>query len=372
MTLLRRYPGSDHVTGLRAYAALFVVMVHTAAFSDFGRAAKVFTESGKYGVTIFFVISGFSITAAFVSSATYSEYLVRRLVRIWPMYMAALGLTVALHSAGLIADPSWKREFAVTYDAYNMVMHATLLSFLDYRIANSILGVEWTIPIEVFWYLLIPILLRRGYGWVHLVAGIVILLVLGSLLRTALVWGLGKDGGLAAHWMPIRHGAYFLLGVMAFKLRAANPLADWRFRPWLAPAATLVVLAAMASGSKYTGQILALGTMVIVAFHDDTQPITRAIFVNPVVLFLGTVSYSVYLLHMPVLALVETATAGSAAMPGLAKFLVVAGITVLAATATYLAIERPTNRWGARVSRSFRVGGSAHAGPLERSTGSAP
>ncbi len=43
-------------------------------------------------------------------------------------------------------------------------MHFAFVSFLDYRIANSLIGVEWTIPVEVFWYIFLPFLLPFAQG----------------------------------------------------------------------------------------------------------------------------------------------------------------------------------------------------------------
>ena len=71
--MLRRYPGTDFVTGLRAYAALMVVIAHTAALSNFGWAGNALSAAGRHGVLVFFVISGFSISAAFFKSKGYFD-----------------------------------------------------------------------------------------------------------------------------------------------------------------------------------------------------------------------------------------------------------------------------------------------------------
>lgn len=61
--------------------------------------------------------------------------------------------------------------------------------------------------------------------------------------------------------------------------------------------------------------------------------------------FVGTVSYSVYLWHMPVVALI-----GDRVTDGLARYAMVAAVTIVLSTLTYLALERPTNRWGRRMA----------------------
>lgn len=73
--LVRSYGETDFVTGLRCIAALMVVSIHTAAFRDFGWLGETVTNSGKYGVQIFFVISGFTIARTYQSARSYRQYL---------------------------------------------------------------------------------------------------------------------------------------------------------------------------------------------------------------------------------------------------------------------------------------------------------
>lgn len=64
-TFVRRYGETDFITGLRAIAASMVVIIHTGAFTGFGSMGSALTGLGKYGVDIFFVISGFTVAKTF-------------------------------------------------------------------------------------------------------------------------------------------------------------------------------------------------------------------------------------------------------------------------------------------------------------------
>ena len=329
--MLRRYPGSDFVTGLRAYAALMVLIIHTGALREFGKLGANVTDAGKYGVAMFFVISGFSVTASYFKSKNYAGYLVQRIARIWPMY------AIALAAGGL---------FSVHLDLYNIFMHLSFLSFLDYRIANNILGVEWSIPIEVSWYLLLPLVLLRWYNYRDLVIGCVALLICGAALRLLLHFTIGKGGGLAAHYMPVRHGAFFLLGVIAYKLRKEGGLLDDRISALIATGALLLIPLVMASGLRLSGEAIALAAAALIAFYRDSAVLPRTALSNKVVLFLGTISYSFYLLHVLVLGLATTSMAAFVPKSGLTTFVSVALMTAALSTATYLLIERPINWFG--------------------------
>jgi peptidoglycan/LPS O-acetylase OafA/YrhL len=63
MKIERVYEGTKFITGLRAIAVLLVFLIHSggAGLTEFGGALSTLVTAGKYGVEIFFVISGFTI-----------------------------------------------------------------------------------------------------------------------------------------------------------------------------------------------------------------------------------------------------------------------------------------------------------------------
>lgn len=335
--MLRNYGETDFITGLRAIAAMMVVCIHTGGFSEFGWIGQNITEAGKYGVQVFFVISGYTIAATWYSGQGYGDFLVRRLARIAPTYWFIIGVAAALFHAGLIPAPHFLTEFGVEMGAYNLFMHATFLSFLDYRIANSILGVEWTIPIEVFWYAVLPLLLMRLTSRRGFFIWLTLLLLLAAVTRAA--FG-AMDVSVAAKWFPTTFGAYFLIGAACYHVRTSG----WHRVSmkaaavmWGAVALFVAVLIAAPSGG---GALIGLATAgILVARKDSTG---GGFWLDSVPLrFVGTISYSIYLWHLVVVALL-----GEVGLGALSQFALVAGVTIILSTITYLVIERPTNRWG--------------------------
>lgn len=348
--MLRRYPGTDFITGLRAYAALFVVMIHAGAFSQYGDHGANFTNAGKYGVQIFFVIAGFSITASYLKVGQYGPYFLQRFFRIWPVYVVVLGLYLAAISFGVIPPSSWQERFGAEIDAYNILMHVTFLSFLDYRIANSIIGVEWSIPVEFFWYVFLPVVLVRGYSYRGLLIAAILLIVLRAGQRVPLDNLLGQDGNLAATWMPIRHGAHFILGVVAFKLRSDLAHVDERFSGMISTIALVAIPVVMLSGTGLSGDIIAVATAVLIAFYRDSAVLPRILLSNRVALTLGTISYSIYLLHMLVIGLFSFWASQFVQLGTPTGFAVVAAVTAVLAAIFYATIERPMIRAGRHLS----------------------
>lgn len=132
---------------MRAWAALGVIVAHTDIFgSTFaGIYGDRIANLGATGVYAFFVISGFSVASSYNTSQGYTQYLSKRLWRIVPIYYFWLSIC-------LLGLPE--------IDSYSVLSHVLFLGHLDHHVTNSIIGVEWTISIEIFYYLIIPLFLK--------------------------------------------------------------------------------------------------------------------------------------------------------------------------------------------------------------------
>lgn len=342
---LRHYGPTDFITGLRGIAAMMVVCIHTEAFRGLGWLGENVTGAGKYGVQVFFVISGFTIAATWYSGRGYREFMVRRLARIAPTYWALIGIAAALFHLGLTPEPHFLAEFGAEMGAYNLLMHATFLSFLDYRIANSIIGVEWTIPIEVFWYALLPLLLAPSRSLKGFAIWLICLLVLAAITRVAL----GALGGaVAAKWFPTTFGAYFLIGAACYHVRAAGWHRTARQAPVLMWASVGLFVSVLLLAPPGGGALIGLAAAGILIGRKDSAGF--GVWLDSVPLrFLGTISYSIYLWHLVVVALL-----GGMATEGLSRFALVSVITIVLSTLTYFVLEKPTNLWGRRLADRVR------------------
>ncbi|MCF6315106.1 MAG: acyltransferase [Marinosulfonomonas sp.] len=350
MHLLRKYGDTDFITGLRAIAATMVVIIHTGAFVDFGIIGQAITNAGKYGVDIFFVISGYTIAKTFSEAENYRAYLTRRIMRIIPMYWFTISVAMILWASGYFSLPYWMQKYGSQPDIYNLLMHLSMISYLDYRIANSILGVEWSIPVEVFWYVFLPPLVYFGKTIFRAIGIILALLILTAILTYVSNELFGTPRPVK--WGPIPYGHLFFLGVTSFYLRDRFKAASGQ-RPliWIGAAVTFFWVAQVVDfGGRST--VIALSTAILIVYMTPSRAgwVTKPLTVRPM-LFLGSISYSIYLLHILVLHVLRDLSLLPA--PGLQTFLVVYAITVVLSTATYLLIEKPTNQYGRRMVKSF-------------------
>ena len=258
------------VNALRAFAALFVAWGHFVAGQG-----KWLGLSGWYGYTgvhIFFVISGFIIPYSLYRSRytlrNFGRFVLKRCLRLYPPYVVSIGIMIVATNVFMV------RIFHIPG------LHITgnlLLYHLFYL--NDLVGapwinvVYWTLAIEFQWYLvaglLFPLYASRRPA----------LQFCGVGLAT-LSYFLVHNDKLVFHSLPI-----FLVGVFVFQYKAGL-ISRERMLGLIA-----VMVWAMRGPIGWIVAGVSLATALLIAFVE---------FRNRVADFLGDVSYSVYLLHLPI------------------------------------------------------------------------
>lgn len=351
--MIKDYGETRFITGLRAIAALAVVLLHAggAGLKEMGPAGTAWVEmAGRGGVYVFFVISGFSVSASYLSAPSYGAYLGRRFWRIAPLYYA----WIAVVAAGLVPPSGWAAVFHAPADLYNVLMHASFLSFLDYRIANSLIEAEWSLPIEMVYYLILPLVLvwARTLVRVGLVVGAGFALYRVGLSHLNWLPVPREYAGLAFIWSPIPYAFCFALGLAAFRLRARVTAPGW-----VGDAALIGGLAAMVGVAFIPGvqvgalkaEFLAysLAAFAMVTLGSRRAPLMNAVLCNPVAQYLGLISFSVYLGHPAIIGVLGQA--GLLPAEALPKALLIVAATIALASLTFAVIEQPGQRLGRRL-----------------------
>lgn len=342
--IIRRYGDTDFVTALRALAATMVAIVHAGAFTDLGTIGQNFTKAGQYGVQIFFVISGFSIATTLTGPVNYRDYFVRRLFRIAPLYWLIILAASTITLSGWLSPSYWSEYFGSQIDAYNLLMHLSFLSCFDHRIGTTIIGVEWTIPVEVFWYLVLPFvipLMTKYQKQALTLLGSVAIMGLTQFLSRAFI---SDNPGLFSKWFPTSYGPYFLLGVLAYQLRQNRD-------HWLHRSSTLVLgfawpiaglcLIIDTPGSGVISAILCVLTIGL--FRADAIDARSRVATWGPFLFIGSISYSLYLVHFPIILLLRM---HFGLVEGVMLFAISYAVSLVISAVLYLSVERPMNNWG--------------------------
>lgn len=342
------------IEALRGFAAMLVVATHYAFMLSSQTHAWGFASTG---VDLFFVLSGYVFAPYFFGKPLrIGPHLVRRFFRLYPLYVAALLLYVALK----LPDGGAWRHFGI-----HLLMGHTLSST---ELAFYYNPAFWSLPAEVEYYLLLPVLiwLVARTGFFGLLAGAaalhMALLALanpGEAANSARAIAMVHTPGLlvefllgsAAHWAALRYPSTtsawwrLLLGLggllavgLAYGLLIAPSIG-------LVPAPSLWV-----SGNIGLGAALGYAAVVsaLVRLIRPVGGAGRWCF-----LLLGQLSYGVYLFHNASPKLMVMAGAPATGWLALLGALV---MTVLMAWAAHHLIEHPLRRYGRSLSR--RLGSS--------------
>jgi len=368
----RRYVVS--LTGMRGVAALLVFLFHYEALHPgirldlavplIGRVLQFPLGFGYAGVDIFFVLSGFLLTIPFARAALVRQpgpdlgrYFRRRFLRVFPAYYAQLGIL-------LLAGGWFLSWYSLTLPA--LTAHLLMFFNIGWQPVRPMVGVWWTLPVEMGFYLLLPLLapLLRPARWVPvLLAGI----LLSSAYRLWAAAHFGDQGGnavfLAASQLP-GYLSEFLLGA------SAALLAEWtaingRRRPaaWVLDALFLTGLivpavwlwqVVLGAGADYWlghwGMItapLALGlplSAAVLSLYWGSR-LGTLLLANRPVYFLGMISYSLYLWHFVVMQQAQMMLGDSYAnLPHWVTFPLNFAAVIVVASMSYYLVERPFYR----------------------------
>ncbi|EPJ2809488.1 acyltransferase family protein [Pseudomonas putida] len=294
------------IDGLRAIAVLLVVLYH-AGFP---------VPGGFVGVDVFFVISGYLITAILrreilERTFTFRSFYVRRIKRLMPAYFFLLACTTIYSGVYLLPDDmiSYAKSATASLIGLSNVYFFMGTGYFG-NAANEPLLHTWSIAVEEQFYLFWPVLLL-ALSWID--SKRAVRYAVAAILIASLV---------ASHYYAVNHknAAYLLLPFRFFELMIGALLALYQHRvakvanPGSNFALTgLVLIVASAflldNSSAFPG-IYALpvcvGTaMVIASGFSSTNHVALNILKTTPMRYIGKVSYSFYLWHWPVLALAQ-------------------------------------------------------------------
>lgn len=322
---------NSSLDGLRAIAVLLVVLSHGSAKLLAPKTGL--TGAGGIGVGIFFVLSGYLITSLLLREhsnrgrISLRDFYVRRALRIWPLYYAVLLLymVVLVHINSRPWGSLWVSTHTLQYAGYGHVWWSYLVFAQNYisdiKHVGLGLGVYWSLAIEEQYYLAWPLILialtRVGWRWAvpaFLVGATALSFVLRALTIEGHLWApsnvewmthtniFGLAVGSLLAWSrfdrlqrgaPARSGGGFGV-ILAWVVVAALVLsaipaqhAGWVFK--------------LPHAGYYQPLVLSIAVAVIIDYVSGGESRWSPLRWWPMV-YVGRVSYGIYLLHPLVLA----------------------------------------------------------------------
>ena len=357
--------------GMRGAAALYVLLFHLAAalprpqLPPWAHALTQPLMHGHLAVGVFIVLSGYLLmlpparSDAFALRGGVKGFMVRRGRRILPPYYAALFLSLPFEAFRL----RYLHNQPLTAAAESFVSHLFLLHNFRPEWAGTINGPLWSVAVEcqiylVFALLLLPLIRRFGIG-----VGFVCAWIIG-LLPTLLL-APPHDFSWSCPW----YVGLFALGMAGAVITQRGKSLGWTEKasrlPW-GIIALIFFIAAVYRGASYPFDYVlrdifigtaALGVIVagVLASENPAQvPLTKTarwggqmitrLFGSPLMVGLGAFSYSLYLIHFPLLAAFDTVFKHFHASPTaffVFQFLVVLPCVVFLAYGFYRVFEKP-------------------------------
>jgi len=309
------YPELD---GLRGLAILLVLYFHCRRIHKPSTVWEwhyyTFLETGWVGVDLFFVLSGFLITGFLLGTVQQERYFgrfyLRRALRIFPLYYSMLILVslASLLGWAVAGQPSW-----IEYVSYWVYLQNWLVPG-GLRPIEPI-GHFWSLAIEEQFYLLWPVLIllaapRNSVGWL---CGLTI--AVSVIVRIGLV----AAGVQGVYFCTVSHLDALAAGAgLAYFSRQQGSLSRLH-RPAIA-VGTFSAIAVLVIGIRQQGfyghdaEVLKFGllslallftSLLVLAYTSRADGFWRRLLRNRWLRLVGTVSYGIYVVHFPIILLLE-------------------------------------------------------------------
>ncbi|WP_033316167.1 acyltransferase [Pseudochrobactrum sp. AO18b] len=343
---------------LRGYAALWVVAVHVCMMPSpnfilpewFG----VFIKNGTMGVELFFVVSAFSLCLSMPGHAKEERpilgFALRRFFRIAPLFYIFVIISSFFNPAGV--EYSYKTILANLFFVFNL--------FPGSGYQTSVVLSGWTIGVEMMFYLIFPFVYYRVNNVFDSLTAFFFSIFIWSFLYSILHLFLSDPGTYNMYSIVFRLPV-FMSGLIAFY--ALNLFNNKNYNSSFNKSIGLLFLslvpvlffAIVQNNTNFIYNYHWTGVMfACLVIGLGLNPVSFV--VNKISIWLGKISYSIYLVHGPVVVLlspiyIKMQNSGfNSVFIYILAFLATAIVSVCVSILTYNFIEKPSNDWGRNIA----------------------
>lgn len=286
-------PYRPDIDGLRAVSVLAVIFFHAGLLPN-----------GYLGVDVFFVISGFLITGIVKAEVdrgvfTFRSFYERRLRRIIPLALVVPTFALVLGIFLMLPDDLEnlaQSVVATNFFANNILQAVTTKNYWDVVNEFKPLLHTWSLGVEEQFYLVWPLMLLLAARRVRVLVPLALAVVAVSFLLFL--------APVPEHWrfyyLPFRFfelGAGGLVALLAPKVGWRLKWSHWAFLPLLG----VLVLGSPLENSLSTSVVVGSAALMMLSSRPEGSWY-RLVLENPVSLYIGAISYSLYMWHQPVFA----------------------------------------------------------------------
>jgi len=295
-----------HIQGLRAVAVLSVILFHLGVPQITG---------GFVGVDVFFVISGYLISKLIYDELTetgsfsYRRFYVRRIRRLTPALVAVVA-AVAIYAAIRFEPERFRetgREVAASILSVANLLFYSQSGYFDADAASKPLLHMWSLSVEEQFYLIWPLLLAMSFRLRAMALCIVALgalsFALNALLVHAPTFGYPEQSAALYYWMPTRIFEFAIgaAGIWTMThLPKSRAIQEFVMLGGLVAITASLLITTETNFPYWQSLLPALGTLAVITAAQPT--LTGKLIANRPAVYIGTISYSLYLVHWPLIA----------------------------------------------------------------------
>lgn len=395
----------EFLDAMRGIGVLAVVLQHSGQYlwHGFGKWTVEHFSFGEFGVTLFFLVSGFIIPPSSERHGTAARFWTSRFFRLFPIYWFFVVAALVLYQFNRYVLPG----SAAATSFRNVLLNLTMVQQFLGTYNRMIIGASWTLAYEVCFYLFITLLFlaklnkrplpiavtifglagavggfvpsllvssarhHRGNGFAVLCIAALLIVYFASrsapgadrvtsIVIALAVVGLVSNQPSAAWYSLLLFGTMFL-GSVLYRC-VSGELSEWIGWAMTAFAAVMVVLCnrffvtsqITAAGFRYSWHPAAAQFIGAYAVFGVALLLRHWRWPRPL-LFCGLISYSLYLVHALVIGAVPRWSNSAAAVVNLPAKLLTFGtwvmVALLVSAGTYYVIERPFHNYGRKLAR---------------------
>jgi peptidoglycan/LPS O-acetylase OafA/YrhL len=294
----------EGLNGLRAIAAISVVVGHTTSFYSF----KFFLPAvhvGFDGVTLFFVISGFLITYLLLlekektGTISVKRFYLRRILRIWPIYYLIFFVSFIL-SLNFSELGNFKTKESLYY-----LFFAANIPFIFTSGIQSVVH-YWSIGVEEQFYLLWPVFVKLLKKLnLKTIAIIIVLLIIIFFVIKATIWFFLGNSNFLYRFLAVTRIHCMLIGALGallfmYKSKILYFLKYWWMQAICWGVVLLMLFNVLVLPALLNAEFTAVLSLCLILSQVNKFP--KIInFENRVFDFLGKISYGIYVIHLLVI-----------------------------------------------------------------------
>lgn len=306
----------DSLTGFRFIAALMVFLWHTQLLT--------FLQLGYAGVGFFYILSGFILTHVYstklgfgsVNQKEVKKFYIARIAKLYPVHLLTFLISIPLFIP--LVSGFFPVHTTLTTGAVGILNIGLLQSWLPAHSVNfSFNGVAWSISVEAFFYLLFPIFIILITKYQRMLSAKVTILIMGIiwLSLTAMYLLLFKDAQIdewKIYILPLSRLPDFLMGILLYNVYSKSGILSGvkesvnNNATLLQILSTMLILIAIVTSIlvpqslRFSLWLMPFWLFLIYTFSFESGMLAK-VFSHKILVFLGEISFSFYMIHQLVI-----------------------------------------------------------------------